>query len=67
MLFGGRLHLAPLKEPRKILDLGTGTDIWAICMADQYLDVGTDLSPVQPQWWTALAKVSRAECLRPLG
>ncbi|MCJ1300074.1 hypothetical protein MMC08_002868 [Hypocenomyce scalaris] len=53
MLFCGKLHLAPLKEPKKILDLGTGTGIWAIDMADLYPDanlIGTDLSPVQPQW-----------------
>jgi hypothetical protein len=26
----GRLHFAPLEQPQKILDLGTGTGIWAI-------------------------------------
>jgi len=31
---GGKLHLAPLKEPKKILDIGTGTGIWAIDMAE---------------------------------
>lgn len=53
VLFGGNLHFAPLKEPRKILDLGTGTGIWAIDMADLHpraTVIGTDLSPVQPQW-----------------
>jgi len=53
MLFGGRLHLAPLENPRKILDLGTGTGIWAIDMADMHPGatvIGTDLSPNQPQW-----------------
>ncbi|SLM33355.1 S-adenosyl-L-methionine-dependent methyltransferase-like [Lasallia pustulata] len=52
-LLDGKLHLAPLKDPKKILDLGTGTGIWAIDMADLYPDaivIGTDLSPVQPQW-----------------
>lgn len=49
----GRLHLCPLQDPQEILDIGTGTGIWAIDMADQYPGcqvVGTDLSPVQPQW-----------------
>lgn len=30
---GGRLHMAPIgKDPGGILDLGTGTGIWAIDM-----------------------------------
>lgn len=36
-----------------ILDIGTGTGIWAIDMADQYPSasvIGTDLSPIQPEW-----------------
>ncbi|MCJ1469708.1 hypothetical protein MMC07_008349 [Pseudocyphellaria aurata] len=53
LLAGGHLHLAPLVSPMKILDIGTGTGIWAIEMADRYPDslvIGTDLSPVQPKW-----------------
>lgn len=30
----GRLHLCPLEDPQEILDIGTGTGIWAIDMAD---------------------------------
>ncbi|MCJ1477623.1 hypothetical protein MMC13_006296 [Lambiella insularis] len=49
-----RLHVAPLKEnPKKILDAGTGTGIWAIQMAEKYPNtevIGIDLSPVQPEW-----------------
>jgi cyclopropane fatty-acyl-phospholipid synthase-like methyltransferase len=36
-----------------VLDLGTGTGIWAIDFADQYPSanvIGTDLSPIQPTW-----------------
>lgn len=48
------LHLAPLPaNPTEILDIGTGTGIWAIEMADLYPGCnikGTDLSPVQPTW-----------------
>lgn len=49
-----KLHLAPLDaKPHRILDVGTGTGIWAIEMADRYPSaeiIGTDLSPTQPSW-----------------
>ncbi|KAK2747150.1 hypothetical protein FQN57_002407 [Myotisia sp. PD_48] len=47
----GKLHLAPLSHPQEILDVGTGTGIWAIDMADEYPSAkvtGFDLSPIQP-------------------
>ncbi|KAL8796300.1 MAG: hypothetical protein Q9195_001415 [Heterodermia aff. obscurata] len=53
LLCSGNLHLAPLEAPKKIIDIGTGTGIWAIEMADQYPNstiIGTDLSPIQPSW-----------------
>ncbi|KAI5809441.1 S-adenosyl-L-methionine-dependent methyltransferase [Pyronema omphalodes] len=53
MVWDDKLHEAPLNEPHRILDIGTGTGIWAIDMADQYPMaevIGTDLSPIQPQW-----------------
>lgn len=31
-LFGGRHHFAPLKDPKMIMDIGTGTGQWAIDM-----------------------------------
>ena len=37
---GGKHYWAPLKDPKRILDLGTGTGIWA-------MEVGT--SPLQLQ------------------
>ncbi|EXJ82372.1 hypothetical protein A1O3_06185 [Capronia epimyces CBS 606.96] len=46
-----RNFLAPLSNPGRILDLGTGTGIWAIEMGDQFPDadvLGVDLSPIQP-------------------
>ena len=54
MLHGGELHLSPIKEDvQSILDLGTGTGIWAIDMAEKYPAaevIGVDLSPIQPSW-----------------
>lgn len=52
MLMGNELHLAPIVDhPQKILDLGTGSGIWAIDMAEQYPSakvIGVDTTPVQP-------------------
>ena len=49
---GGKLHLAPIpKDVQNVLDVGTGTGIWAIDFADEYPSarvIGTDLSPIQP-------------------
>lgn len=53
LLLHGRLYTAPLSNPQRILDLGTGTGIWAIDMADEFPTatvIGVDLSPIQPQW-----------------
>lgn len=48
----GRLHNAPLPDrPLKILDVGCGSGIWAIQMAEEYpsaLITGMDISPIQP-------------------
>jgi SAM-dependent methyltransferase len=53
ILLGGRLHLAPLDHPQRILDIGTGTGIWALDIAGEFPSaevIGTDLSPIQPLW-----------------
>ena len=47
----GRNTLVQVQDPQRILDLGTGTGIWAIEIADEYPTaevIGVDLSPVQP-------------------
>ncbi|KAJ5084553.1 hypothetical protein NUU61_009132 [Penicillium alfredii] len=53
MLLNGELHLAPVTKPPRVLDLGTGTGIWAIDYADEHPDsevIGIDLSAIQPSW-----------------
>lgn len=50
-----QLYFAPLDERnvQNVLDIGTGTGIWAIEMGDQFPAanvVGIDLSPIQPDW-----------------
>ena len=50
-LFGGELTTVPLDNPRKILDVGTGTGEWAMAMGDKYPDaeiIGTDIARIQP-------------------
>lgn len=50
----GALHLAPIGEGvQNVLDLATGTGIWAIDFATKYPSasvLGTDLSPIQPTY-----------------
>ena len=48
-----KLFLAPIEKLHEVLDLGTGTGIWAIECADEHPEanvVGVDLSPIQPNW-----------------
>ncbi|WEW60687.1 hypothetical protein PRK78_006174 [Emydomyces testavorans] len=48
----GKLGLAPIsKNVQNVLDVGTGTGIWALDFADEFPSaevIGTDLSPIQP-------------------
>ncbi|KAK0736412.1 S-adenosyl-L-methionine-dependent methyltransferase, partial [Apiosordaria backusii] len=61
LLLHGSLYTAPLNVPSqsdsgreyRILDLGCGTGIWAMDIADQHPRAsvfGVDLSPIQPDW-----------------
>lgn len=52
-LLKGKLAWAPLTEsPRHVLDIATGTGIWAIKFAQRHpqsIVIGTDLSAIQPR------------------
>ncbi|KAL6408887.1 hypothetical protein AUP68_07835 [Ilyonectria robusta] len=67
LLFGGKLHMAPLNKDNihKAVDIGTGTGIWAMDFADEYPNakvVGTDISPIQPSWVPANLEFQIDDC-----
>ncbi|KAK5941724.1 hypothetical protein PMZ80_005675 [Knufia obscura] len=65
--FGGALYLAPLKEPLRVLDVGTGTGVWAIDFADKFPQcevLGIDISPIQPTWIPPNCKFEVADAER---
>lgn len=44
-----KLFLAPIENPGRILDIGSGTGLWAVDIADQFPSaevIATDLSPI---------------------
>lgn len=50
---GDKLYLTPYNEFQRVLDIGTGSGVWAMEMGDLYPQaeiLGNDLSPIQPSW-----------------
>ncbi|KAF5008198.1 hypothetical protein FDECE_5531 [Fusarium decemcellulare] len=68
LLLDGKLYLAPIKDDiQKVLDIGTGTGVWAIDYADEHPNtavIGTDLSPVQPSWVPPNLKFEIDDCVK---
>jgi len=56
LTLSGKLFVAPIPAEQtlhRVLDLGTGTGIWAIDFADEHPEsqvLGIDLSPIQPEF-----------------
>jgi len=53
LILDGKLYNAPVVDPKRVLDVGTGTGIWSLDFGDENPGcevVGTDLSPIQPSW-----------------
>ncbi|RSL58402.1 hypothetical protein CEP54_007798 [Fusarium duplospermum] len=54
LMLDNKLYLAPIGDnPQNILDIGTGTGIWAINIADEFPSakvIATDITPTQPSF-----------------
>ncbi|KAJ4413553.1 hypothetical protein N0V85_003515 [Neurospora sp. IMI 360204] len=66
---GDKLFLSPLEKKKihKVLDIGTGSGIWAIDFADEFPNaevIGTDVAPIQPSWIPANLKFELDDCNR---
>ncbi|KAK3399751.1 S-adenosyl-L-methionine-dependent methyltransferase [Sordaria brevicollis] len=63
----GKLFLSPLNKEKvqKVLDIATGSGLWAIDFADEFPNaevIGTDVSPIQPTWVPPNVKFELDDC-----
>ncbi|KAE8380203.1 S-adenosyl-L-methionine-dependent methyltransferase [Aspergillus bertholletiae] len=69
LLLRGRLYLAPIADsPQNVLDVGTGTGLWAIEFGDMHPSarvIGTDLSPIQPSFTPPNVQFEVDDCCDP--
>lgn len=67
--FGGRPFLAPVQNPLNVLDIGTGSGIWAIELADNMFPdaqiTGIDLSANQPRQVPPNVVFEQQDCSDP--
>ncbi|KAI1762374.1 S-adenosyl-L-methionine-dependent methyltransferase [Hypoxylon sp. FL1150] len=66
LLFHHKIFLAPIgNDPKKALDVGCGTGIWATDFADLYPQcevIGTDISPTQAHWTPVNLRFEMDDC-----
>ncbi|KAH7182306.1 S-adenosyl-L-methionine-dependent methyltransferase [Fusarium flagelliforme] len=66
LLLEDKLHLAHLRpDLQKVLDIGTGTGIWAIDFANEHPHVevvATEISPIQPSWVPSNLRLEIEDC-----
>ena len=71
MVQNDQLFLAPIGDyPQNILDLGTGTGLWAIECADKYPSasvIGTDIAVIQPEYVPPNLTFQIDDALTPYG
>ncbi|KAL8952043.1 MAG: hypothetical protein Q9222_002030 [Ikaeria aurantiellina] len=68
ILLDNKLLLCPINKPESVLDIGTGTGIWAIEFGDDNPNaqiIGTDLSATQPSWVPPNVKFEIDDCEEP--
>ncbi|KAF5009433.1 hypothetical protein FDECE_4365 [Fusarium decemcellulare] len=50
LVLGGKLYLAPINEPQRVLDLGTGTGIWAMEFAETPPNCVFEVDDFESDW-----------------